>query len=77
MKAHLARTSVSVSAKDGHYREVASLHVPIITKRLENATRRLGTRKLGIWSPDYRNELNWSEVRAIFSNAMTLRNAHA
>ena len=28
---------ISVSAKDGHYHEVASLHVRIITKRASNS----------------------------------------
>ena len=38
MKAHPARTSCMVdSAKDGKYREVASLHVPIVTERTRTA----------------------------------------
>ena len=77
--------SISVSAKDGHYHEVASLHVRIITKRASNSrnlrgwggggggggvvTRMEGgaTRVWGLQSQSHR-----SDVRAIFSNAMTL-----
>ena len=43
MKEHLARTSVyiSVSAKDGHYHEVASLHIRPVARSGNGGVRKI------------------------------------
>ena len=47
-----ARTLVSVSAKDGQYREVASLHIPIITKSVWNSRNVTFLPLHVVWGPE-------------------------